>query len=321
MSHRDFGRRLGCWSSGIMERNRRTASWRSLVGNMSRLVGAVSLAFGLALAGEGLSALAAQGGGTTQGADSASAAAPLSAARAEERPELQSYFADLGTHGTFVAKDMRTGRVIVVDEQRARRGYRPQSTFKIANALIALETGVAQDADHPVFKWDGRTRAIEAWNQDHTLRSAVNASALPVFQEIARRIGHDRMKALVRQLGYGNADIGGAPVDRFWLAGNLHISAYEQIVFLERLYRDELRVSKRAQAIVKDIMLVEKGEGYALRGKTGSAGKGGIGWFVGWVERGQDVFFFALNLDLTSRDLIGKRIPTVKALLGDLGML
>ena len=45
------------------------------------------------------------------------------------------------------------------------------------------------DPDKDVFKWDGVTRPIEAWNKDHTLRSAIAASAVPVYQEIARRIG------------------------------------------------------------------------------------------------------------------------------------
>ena len=45
------------------------------------------------------------------------------------------------------------------------------------------------DPDKDVFKWDGVTRSIEAWNKDHTMRSAIAASAVPVYQEIARRIG------------------------------------------------------------------------------------------------------------------------------------
>ena len=78
------------------------------------------------------------------------------------------------------------------------------------------------DPDKDVFKWDGVTRSIEAWNKDHTLRSAIAVSAVPVYQEIARRIGAERMQKYVDLFDYGNRDIGGG-IDQFWLTGNLRI--------------------------------------------------------------------------------------------------
>src|SRR5262249_59985566 len=89
-------------------------------------------------------------------------------------------------------------------------------------------------------------------NRDHTLRSAIAASAVPVYQEIARRIGADRMKAYVDKLGYGNRDIGGAPIDYFWLSGNLRISPLQQIEFLDPLRRSVLPVSERSQDLVRE---------------------------------------------------------------------
>ena len=79
--------------------------------------------------------------------------------------------------------------VIASDKDRSGEARLPASTFKIPNSLIALETGVVEDPDKDVFKWDGVKRSIEAWNMDHTMRTAIAVSAVPVYQEIARRIG------------------------------------------------------------------------------------------------------------------------------------
>src|SRR5258708_36755126 len=98
----------------------------------------------------------------------------------------------------------------------------PASTFKIPNPLIALETAVVADPDKDVFKWDGVTRPVEGWNHDHTLRSAIAASAVPVYQEIARRIGAERMQKYVDLFEYGNRDIGGR-IDQFGLPVKLAI--------------------------------------------------------------------------------------------------
>ncbi len=253
---------------------------------------------------------------------------PLDHARAEpartveERADLGRFFKEAGTDGTIAVLDTRTNRAIVSDRARAETGFLPHSTFKVPNSLIALETGIVQDADHPVFKWDGTERAIAAWNRDHTLRTAIAASVVPVYQEIARRIGPERMKRYVEALDYGNRDIGGA-IDAFWLTGALRITAFEEIRFLARLYRDELPVSHRSQAIVKDIMPVEKAGEATIRAKTGLGLEGGqrIGWWVGWVERGNDPVFFAMNLDVREPRHVADRLVVTKAVLRELGAL
>ena len=238
------------------------------------------------------------------------------------RDDLQKAFKDIGTDGTFVMLDMKKNRITVVNGERHTRGYLPASTFKIANALIALETGVVQDADNPVFKWDGVKREFDTWNKDQTLRTAFRVSAVWVYQEIARQITDTRMRVYVSQFGYGNRDIGGDE-DSFWLDGKLRISALQEIEFLERFYIGKLPVHPKNVEIVKDIMFLEKAGAATLRGKTGwiPSGENKIGWFVGWVERGDDTYIFALNLDPNEEKHIAARIPIAKALLTQLGAL
>ncbi|MTV12417.1 MULTISPECIES: class D beta-lactamase [Bradyrhizobium] len=245
--------------------------------------------------------------------------ANVSYQRSEFREELQKRFFDLGTEGTFVGYKVDDYLIIASDKVRSGDGKLPASTFKIPSALIALETGVVQDPDKDVFKWDGTTRSIEAWNRDHTLRSALAVSAFPVFQEIARRIGEERMKKYLDIIDYGNRDIGGG-IDQFWVTGNLRIDPVQQIDFLDRLRRGVLPVGKRSQQLVRDILPVTKVGDAVIRAKTGLTDKehGSLGWLVGWAEKGTDVTVFAMNMDCKTQAQIDARMSVTQQCLTDI---
>jgi beta-lactamase class D OXA-48 len=247
-------------------------------------------------------------------------AAPA-AAEVRDRPEWTRHFSEAGTQGAFVLYDLRQDRHQVSDRRRAEARFIPASTFKIPNSLIALDTGVVAD-EHQVFPWDGATREDPSWNRDHTLRTALKYSVVPVYQSIARQIGAARMQEYVTRLQYGNADISGG-IDRFWLDGGLRISAMEQVRLLVALYRTRLPVQERSQRIVREIMLVEATPAYILRAKTGYGVRAtpAIGWWVGWVEREDDVRFFALNLDVTSKEHLAARFAIARAILRAEGVL
>jgi beta-lactamase class D len=251
-----------------------------------------------------------------------SAAEVAQAPRVEMQPDLGDLFSDADTAGTFAVLDLAGSRIVVSDRERAETAFLPASTFKIPNALIALETGVAADADNPTFPWDRVVREFDAWNQDHTLRSAIKVSSVPTFQEIARRIGPERMQRYVTEFNYGNRDIGDGPIDMFWLTGALRISAFQQIDFLKKLYRGELPASKQNQETVRDIIYLETSEFGTIRGKTGAVGigvssgsKASLGWLVGWLEHGTKAYIFAMNIDVREPRQLGLRMPLAKTLL------
>jgi beta-lactamase class D len=240
--------------------------------------------------------------------------------RSEIREDLAKHFADEGTAGTFVGYKIDDYLIIASDKERSGEAVLPASTFKIANSLIALETGVVADPDRDVFKWDGVTRSIEAWNHDHTLRSAIAASAVPVYQEIARRIGAERMQKYVDLFEYGNRDIG-----QFWLTGNLRIDPIQQVDFVDRLRRGALPISKRSQDLVRDILPVTKAGDAVIRAKTGllgaETGKPSLGWLVGWAEKGTAQTVFALNMDCREPRHIADRMKLAQQCLTDIGAI
>lgn len=243
-----------------------------------------------------------------------------------ERSDLAHFFGDIP--GTFVLLDDQTGEILVTDPARAETGFLPASTFKIVSTLVALESGVV---DGPDFQLTWDSLAVprqawwpEAWAADHTLASAFRNSVVWYYQELARRIGEDRMLEFLERFSYGNEDISGG-IDRFWLTGGLQISPLEQVAFLRRVYHNQIGVSDRSLDVTKSVMILEEGPGYMLRGKTGWAAFGddepGIGWLVGYLERDDNVYYFATNIDIRTSDDASARIPITRAILHHLDML
>jgi beta-lactamase class D len=219
----------------------------------------------------------------------------------EIRDGLARHFAEEGSPGTFVSYNAEDYQILTTDKDRSARAMLPASSFQIANALIALETDAVADPDMDVFKWDNVTRDTESWNRDHTLRSAIAEAVVPVHQEIARRIGAERMQNYVDLIDYGNRNIGGG-IDQFWLTGELRIDPFQQIDFIDRLRRRALPVSKRGQDLVRDLLPTFKIGKAVIRSSTGwlaaHNGQPPLGWMIGWVEKGATHTVFALNADM-----------------------
>jgi len=238
----------------------------------------------------------------------------------EELHPFRAVLDATGFTGTTVIYDLKRNHWSGVHTETADRRRIPASTYKILNAMIALETrAVASDA--AVLRWDGVVRDRIEINQDLSLSEAFRLSAVPHFQALARAIGSERMQEWVQRVGYGNEDISGG-IDQFWLTGGLRISPREQIQLLVRLYRSQLPFAERTMRIARMIMETERTPAFVVRAKTGLAllPEGRVGWWVGWVERGEDVFFFATVLEHPSDapTFLAARIDVTKALLGAL---
>ena len=194
--------------------------------------------------------------------------------------------------GSAVILDLNSSKRTIFGVHADER-LNPCSTFKILNSMIALDSGVIKD-ENETIPWDGVVREYLVWNQDHSMRSAIAVSAVWFYQELARRIGAKRMQENVSKVHYGNADTSHTLIN-FWLGGgSLKISPSEQVDFVSKLVKDQLPFSKRAMHTVKDIMTLEKREGYQFAGKTGSCNS--VGWFVGFIKQDTTTRVFAFNI-------------------------
>ena len=72
------------------------------------------------------------------------------AASFAEPPGLAKIFSERGTTGTFVMLDARANTIFVWNQKRAQQQFPPAATFRIANAILALDTGVVRSIDEVV---------------------------------------------------------------------------------------------------------------------------------------------------------------------------
>lgn len=233
-----------------------------------------------------------------------------------ERKDLYAAFDSAGVTGSMVVYDVAADRFILVNKARAEQRFVPASTFKIANSLIALATRAVKD-ENEIIPYGGQPQPMKSWEKNMSMRDAIPISAVPIYQELARRIGLTKYREWLAKLNYGNKLIG-ADVETFWLKGPLAISAVEQTQFNARLAAKKLNASQRSQSLVRDILRLEDNKKFELFGKTGWSQK--IGWWSGWIERDGRVFAFALNMDMPTVADAPKRITIAKAILAKLDL-
>jgi len=255
--------------------------------------------------------------------------APIVAVDAVVAPKLSAETLAKWEHGCFMLRT--TAGLVENDHARCTQGRRPYSTFKLANSLIAVDAGVLDGPDAPMT-WDKRAvpdekKYLDAWRKEHTLRSAIKVSSVPHFRTLARTIGEARMKAGLAKLDYGNQNIGGG-LDKFWLSGDIRISAEQQLAFVDKLAHGKLAVSAKAQEVVREISTLETKGTRVLHGKTGSGpgndngpGADYLVWQVGWIEDGSTVVPYAAWVEVNGGsfdEARGKRDALLRATLAEL---
>ena len=93
----------------------------------------------------------------------------------------------------------------------------------------------------------------------------------------------------------------------------------QQLELLEKLYVFDLPYKKKHIQILKDIMLVKQNPSYTIRAKTGWTKN--IGWYVGYVETKDDIWFFALNMDIEDKKQLKYRKEIVMEVLKVKGII
>jgi beta-lactamase class D len=214
--------------------------------------------------------------------------------------------------GCFLLSDLRTGKMIEeFNPKRCRERLSPCSSFKIAAALMAYEKGVLKSEDD-VIKWDGVQRERPELNQDQTPASWMRNSAKWVTEWIMPQIGLEQIQKFLDSFSYGNKDFSGGLKDA-WQTTSLKISAYEQLAFISKLWKNKLPLSKHTFDMTKKAIFIKRlGKESDLYGKTGTGCLQGhscmehpdkmLGWFVGILHNGQKEYAIVGNAsDLTAQ--------------------
>jgi beta-lactamase class D len=247
----------------------------------------------------------------------------------KEDKSLKKYFDEHKVEGCFALMNNASGKFTVHNFGRYRdSSYTPASTFKIINSLIGLQTGKIVN-DSMVIKWDGVKRWNDDWNKDLNMYEAFRVSSVSYYQEVARRIGKEKMQYWLDSLKYGaRSDTSlfkiSSAIDTFWLDNTLKVTPDQELGVVKQLYFNQLPFFKTYQETVKRAMLFENNTNYRLGYKTGWGFKENgdpVGWIVGWIEENNHPYFFVLNIESKDRniDMRTVRMKMLKDMLGQLG--
>lgn len=240
-------------------------------------------------------------------------------------PSFEKYFKENKVEGCFALWNNGNGQFTIYNLSRYRdSSFLPASTFKIVNSLVGLQTGKIS-GENMIIKWDGVVRPNPQWNKDLSMYQAFRVSAVPYFQEVARRIGKDTMQFWLDSLSYGSKKING-PVDSFWLNNSLKITPDEQLGLVKKLYFDKLPFYVSYQETVKKAMLFEDKPEYKLSYKTGwgvTENGNQLGWVLGYIVENRHPYFFVLNIESPDKniDMVTVRMKILKDILMHLGFM
>ena len=197
--------------------------------------------------------------------------------------------------------DAATGKWLVHEGVCDKR-LPPMSTFKLPIALMGYDAGVLWDEHAPTLPFkQGYVDWRPIWRQAHDPSSWMKESVVWYSQQITLQLGEERFASYVKRFGYGNGDVSGDPgknngLSNSWLGSSLRISPDEQIGFLRRVVNRELGIKPQAYEMAANLVhWPEQAGGWQVFGKTGSGSDGGrkLGWYVGWLQNGEQRIVFA----------------------------
>ena len=103
----------------------------------------------------------------------------------------------------------------------------------------------------------------------------------------------------MEKVGYGNENIG-SDLSSYWLESTLKISPVEQVELLSRTFgQNAFSFAPENIQAVKDSICLSSSAAGTLYGKTGTGrvdGQDINGWFIGFIETSENMYFFATNI-------------------------
>ncbi|WP_257938818.1 putative class D beta-lactamase [Campylobacter lari] len=228
---------------------------------------------------------------------------------------LKDLFKDYNESGVFVAYDGKD--YYSNDFTKANKRISPASTFKIFNALIALNEGVVKNTNEIFYHYKGEKVFLPSWKNDANLALAMQRSQVPAYKELARKIGLEKMQKNLNKLNYGNQKI--SKIDEFWLDDSLQISPKEQSTLLFKLANLALDYPKNIQKEVINIIKLKENNQYEFFAKTGW-GKEKYGQIVGFIKdkKTHQIYAFALCMDISDFNKLYLREELAKKYLSNL---
>ncbi len=203
----------------------------------------------------------------------------------------------------------------------------PCSTFKIPLGLMGYETGILKDEMHPILDFhEGYDDWLPSWKTSHSPLSWMKHSCVWYSKNLSLKLGLTTIQNYLASFTYGNQSIATlvepGPLDPAWINSSLEISAKEQVHFLQKMLAKTLPISDHALGMTKALTFKEElGDGWKLFGKTGYSnsintpdGLYELGWFIGWIEKGDQIYIFAYNIQ-DIKVFLAQKVINIKELV------
>ena len=223
--------------------------------------------------------------------------------------------------GSFVLYDQATDKWNIYNIDNASTRIPPNSTYKIYDALLGLESGIITP-EHSTFTWNGEPCPFESWESDQDLTSAMHNSVNWYFQAIDSQAGFQSVKTFLQTINYGNQNTG-TNLNLYWTDFSLKISPIEQVELLQNFYQNNFHFDRKNIQAVKNALLLSTTSSGSLYGKTGTGrvnGKDVNGWFVGYIESDNNTYYFATNIQAPSNATGSQATEITEAILSDFGI-
>lgn len=223
--------------------------------------------------------------------------------------------------GSFVLYDANNDAWTIYNKDAALEQITPNSTYKIYDALLGLESGIITP-EYSKMTWNGENYPFDAWNSDQDLSSAMHSSVNWYFQNIDNIVGMDNVKSYLQEISYGNQQTSNDTA-LYWTDFSLKISPIEQVELLKKFYHNTFGFSNNNINAVKDAILIASTPDGTLSGKTGTGrvdGQDTNGWFIGYIEKPGHVYYFATNIQGISNTTGSMATEISLSILSDMGL-
>ena len=218
--------------------------------------------------------------------------------------------------GSFVLYDNHLDSWKIYNLEEANKRIPPDSTYKIYDALLGLESGIITP-EHSSMAWNGEHFSYSAWENDQDLNSAMQNSVNWYFQTMDSQLGLNKIQEFLNEIEYGN-QTKSSNLKLYWSDFSLKISPIEQVELLKKFNTNGFHLHSQNVLSVKNAIKIVGTSDGTFYGKTGTGcidGQDINGWFIGYIETSDNIYYFATNIQSDSNATGKKALEITSAIL------
>ena len=218
--------------------------------------------------------------------------------------------------GSFVLYDNNLDSWKIYNLEEANKRIPPDSTYKIYDALLGLESGIITP-EHSSMAWNGEHFSYSAWENDQDLNSAMQNSVNWYFQTMDSQLGLNKIQEFLNEIEYGNQTTS-SNLKLYWSDFSLKISPIEQVELLKKFNTNGFHLHSQNVLSVKNAIKIVGTSDGTFYGKTGTGcidGQDINGWFIGYIETSDNIYYFATNIQSDSNATGKKALEITSAIL------